>query len=499
METSAVINDDEVPVSLFEQLDVDKEDERPPVLLTDKDMDREAFLQLVKEHGPKPHDPYPNYVLMDHKTGLLYAEPDAEVIRLDHCKFVPLPYHVITNDQQDEHFKIAIEEFGKLSQNPLFASFVIPTPALLIRLSSRPGLRHLENIKQAKQEVIRKFQFLTNSPLEQGETEEDRDQERRHILQNYIHLEFQATDFPFERERYEDKGWSRYITTGEAITQYMRAKKMIEMTDGFSQFDAELRRVMRVYIHKANGRLTEGIKALGRSINRYITEDVDGLVTQTLRHGDIYDLSGVNPALIEAACIMYTTGMIRLLERWILFVAGVAGEEFMDYHCIGNYTESQFLQDVTIQSRCARENVDAFVKRRGEENERWRSLPENLPNILKSFTQWPDMPSEKNIQLPPNMFTKEMCGVLACHMAYARLEDRNSFGLSIRITERARLYLGMKVKLPQGDFDQRQQFWIAGQDEPLRLWSTIPTATPPSSPAHSDDEEEGGMADDENN
>jgi len=487
---NTAVDDDDVPLSLFDKLNVDKDSEDLKQMPTEKDMDKEAFLQFVRDHGPQPGNPHPNYILMDHKEGLLYADPDSEVIRLDHCKFVPIPYHVIPNELQETHVKTAIEEFNNLSQNPLFVSFIIPTPALLIRLSSRPGMRDIQSIYEAKEKLICNFRDLINSPLGENESREDRENERRHILQNYMHLEFQATDYPCERERFENKGWNRYMTTSEAIVQYMRVKKMIEMTHGFAQFDSELKHVMQVYIGKANARLTEGITTLGRSINRYITDDVDDLVTQILRHGEIHDLSGVNPVIIEAACLMFTTGMIRLLEQWILFVAGIAGDErLMDYHCIGNYTENQFLQDYSMQERCARENASVFLRRRGEENENWRSLPETRPNILRTFTQWPAAPTEENLQFPPRMFSKEMCGTLACHLAYARLEDRHSFGMSVRITERARFYLGLNVRLPSGDFDQRQTFWIPGQDDPVPLWKTTTESTVSDDDCLSDDEQ----------
>lgn len=461
--------DDEVPVSLFDKLSVDKEDEKPPIV-DRKAMNREEFNQLVKDHGPRADNPYPNYIVMDHESGKLHADADAEIIRLDHCSFVPMPTHSLSDDLQEQHLKIAIEEFEKLSQNPLFVSFPIPTPALLIRLSSRPGLRDLEKIDEAKRALCDKFKSWVDGRSQVSE--EEYEKERRSILQNYMHLEFQAVDFPNKRDSYEHKGWDRYSTTAEVSVQYMRAKKMIEMTNGFSRFDPELSRVTQIYIAQANTIFEKEIVDLGQTINRYLVDDIDSLTRQLAVHGEIYRLDEVNPQMIEAACMLFTIGMIRLLERWILYVAGVVGREFMDYHCIPDYSENMFLHDWNIQERCAVENRNVFLRRMKEECEKWRNLPSDQPNISRSLIQWPSTIGPETIQFPPAIFSKSMCASLACALAYFRAEDRNWFGLSVNVSQVANLYHGTST-FREGDFNVKQCFWIEGEENPVPLWSTI--------------------------
>ena len=450
--------DDIVSGSLFENLNVDREVENE--VPSERDMEREQFLQIVRENGPREGVPHPNYIYMDHKTGLLHADPDAEIVSLEHCMFVPLPYHALPRDQE-EHMKIAVEEFEKIAQNPLIVSLVIPTPPLLIRLSCKPGMRYLKQIDAAKAMLFQKYRNWKESGSKC-------ELEKRQMLQNYMHLEFQVSDFPTVRNRFEDVGWARYITSCEVLTQYMRAKKLIEMTVGFSNFDVEAREVLKVYISKANARLTDGLTIMGREISRDLSDDVNELVSQILCQGEIRDLRYVRPANLEAACIKYTIDAIRLIEKWILSVAGIAAEDLMDYHQTSPYLENQFRVDWTLQERCTRENLSIFTRRAAEENERWRSFAPDRPDVSSTLIQWPSAPSEQNIQFPPSMFSKEMVASLVCALAYERLEDRHTFARAARTREIGNFYSGV-CSFDTSEYNQPPVLWIDGNQ--VALWT----------------------------
>lgn len=299
-------------------------------------------------------------------------------------KMVPLPTHSMSDSENREFEKMAMDDSIKISTAPMIAhSLYMFTPSLLVLMSANPSLAALDDIYSSCLEVARRWKESTD------------ERERTFHVQNLIELQdiYELEKQRIMSEMRSERIWSIRTNAVEIIAHYRRIMNIIRSTNGFAGIDQDYATEMSALIHKCDRFMTKELQQLTKD-TKFLTI-LDPLIGQIKETGNIYDLSKVNATKFQNQTINYTVEFVRIMERWILRVCTPhAHERFHFYH--QSSVQIPIQTDLSHEEKVAIKNMrktgfraqSTYDPMIWPEFHRCKSLFSSIPASLK----WPSAP-----------------------------------------------------------------------------------------------------------
>lgn len=321
----------EAPPSLMSQL--------PPSDQEQAELDRAAKIQDIlitaAKCSPSETFPWANYISqLPSDSYMLKVDPDSEVVPLSRTQWIPLPVHLLQDDMRPYLNSLATRLQMEIANQQHFVCFPMFTPSLLMRLSCRPGLMNVMELRSYEKTVSDAYEEweLAN----RSDPNRHKSTEALHAVQSIMAIRKQEARALRERCQFEDVTWPRHMSSSKILGHYLRAKHLVIATCGFSSRIDTSEGNVDTSFHKLIQHAEKILDAkLRRIVDQFYADNyqIDKLVLQVLEHGQVDNIGAhLDTADLEKRLVTYTISVIRAVESWFLAATGLTDERLHNYH-----------------------------------------------------------------------------------------------------------------------------------------------------------------------
>lgn len=314
------------PPSLLSQLPPDEREERESAI--------RQYITSLQSAGPKETFPWASYVSLSSQDSFqLVVDPDRAAVPLTHVPWIPLPMHLIQDNMRPYMSSLATRIMAGIAAQQHFVCVPLFTPSLLMLLSTRPGIRAIEQLRDDEQIIT--DAYTQWEAVNRHDPNRHTSTEALHAVRSIMEIRGQRARLIRERLQFEEPASRpRYMASTAILGQYLRAKHLVIATCGFTagidttsegkQFHEHVKQAEKILDAKLRAIVEEFYAA---------NEPMDRLVAQVARYGQIDDLgSHVEQEQMEQRLIKYTVDVIRAVESWFLAAANITDERLHHYH-----------------------------------------------------------------------------------------------------------------------------------------------------------------------